>query len=222
MQLTTKYFRSRWNLCRAILTIAFCCLSVPTLTADCQSVQRRQIQSTDAAASTSSLIGHVAAQPGAPIAGASVLLRNLANDSAIKATSNPEGLFRFAEIPPGDYRLEIAAPGYRTFVLEHLPLLAGDLAKAQAVLYPGSSTDLIIGETTNVTSRAGTALAGKTVSDLPENQRNFVNVVQVSAGANEGSTNAAANGSRPGAQHESSAVSIGGEPETSNYTQIDG
>jgi hypothetical protein len=73
-----------------------------------------------------------------------------------------------------------------------------------------------------VVSRAGTALAGKSVRDLPENQRNFVNVVQVSDGANEGSTNNAASSSRPGAQHQSSAVSLGGQPESTNNSMIDG
>jgi len=219
---STKDLRLKLNLCSAALAFAFCTLPAPTRVASCQEAQSQPGQTPGVAASVSSLVGHVVGRSTVPIAGASVRLRNLVNGREIKETSNAEGSFRFADVIPGDYRLEVAAPGYRTFIVEHLPLLGGDLARANAVLDAGSSSDLVIGETTSVTSRAGTALAGKTVSDLPENQRNFVNVVQVSAGANEGSTNAAATGSRPGAQHESSAVSIGGEPETSNYSQIDG
>jgi len=125
-------------------------------------------------------------------------------------------------VPVGEYRLEVGALGYKTFVVAQLPLVAGDVANANAVLDPGKAGEIVMGATSSVSSRVGTALAGKSVSDLPENQRNFVNLVQVSSGANEGSTNASASGSRPGAQHDSSAVSIGGESEASNFSQIDG
>ena len=90
-----------------------------------------------------------------------------------------------AGVPVGEYRLEVAAPGYRTFVVAQLPLVAGDVANARAILDPGNAADVVMGATNSVTSRVGTALVGKSVSDLPENQRNFVNLVQVSAGANE-------------------------------------
>jgi len=169
-----------------------------------------------------SLVGRVNAQSGEPIAGATVSLQNFVTRRQAVTISATGGAFQFDAMPAGEYRLEVAAAGYKTFVVTQLPLVAGDVAKATAVLVPGSAAELVAGSASSVTSRVGTALAGKSVSDLPENQRNFVNLVQVSAGANEGSTNASASGSRPGAQHESSAVSIGGETEMNNFSQIDG
>jgi hypothetical protein len=168
------------------------------------------------------LTGKVNSASGKLIAGATVSLENLGTHRKRSAFSSAEGSFDFAGLVPGEYKLEVVAVGYKTFAVHQLPLVAGDSANANAILEAGSAAEIVIGSVESVTSRLGTALAGKTVSDLPENQRNFVNLVQVSAGANEGTTNSSSSGSRPGAQHESSAVSIGGQPETTNNSQIDG
>ena len=210
----------RSNGIAAAMTVAVCSVSLlasPLQNAGSNSTSQRQKNER-----TSVLIGRVTAISASAIAGASISLRSIADGQESTTATNAEGAFRFKEVQPGEYRLEVTAPGYKTFVVEHLPLVAGDVASANAVLERGRQSDVVAGASESVISRAGTALAGKSVSDLPENQRNFVNAVQVSAGANEGSTNTAANGSRPGAQHESSAVSIGGEPETSNFSMIEG
>ncbi len=168
------------------------------------------------------LEGHVVDISGKPVANAIVSLENLETQQEQTAQSSLEGDFRFTQFPAGEYRLKVTAPGYKTFVVAQLPIVAGDAARANAILEFGNSTEETIGSLASVISRIGRALAGKSVSDLPENQRNFVNLVQVSAGANEGSTNGSASGSRPGAQHQSSAVSVGGQPEMTNNSMIDG
>ncbi|HEY2471396.1 MAG TPA: carboxypeptidase regulatory-like domain-containing protein [Terracidiphilus sp.] len=168
------------------------------------------------------LAGHVRATSGGPVEGAIIAAEDLATHRREIATTTADGEFRFSQLPAGEYRLEVTAPGFKTFVVAQLPLVAGDAATANAVLSPGDAATVATGSTRSVTSRLGTALAGKSVSDLPENQRNFVNLVQVAAGANEGSDNSSASGSRPGTQHDSSAVSIVGQPETMNNYEIDG
>jgi Carboxypeptidase regulatory-like domain/TonB dependent receptor-like, beta-barrel len=168
------------------------------------------------------LTGRVSTTSGGPVAGATASIENLVTHQKQAAQSNAEGVFHLPHLPPGEYRLEVTAPGYKTFLVPQLPLVAADAAHANAVLERGDAADFVTGTVASVTSRMGTALAGKSVSDLPENQRNFVNLVQVSAGANEGSTNGAASGGRPGDQHQSSAVSVGGQPEKTNNSLIDG
>lgn len=168
------------------------------------------------------LTGQVLNRSGQPVANATVQLKNLKTGKVAALLHMSEGSFRAANLFPGEYELEIRASGYKTFIVPKLPLVAGDQAKATAIMEPGNESDVVTGSTTSVVSRVGTALVGKSVSDLPENQRNFVNLVQVSGGANEGSINNSASGSRPGAQHQSSAVSVGGQPETTNNSMIDG
>ena len=59
----------------------------------------------------SALIGHVNARSGEAISGATVSLKDIGNRRHEKAISTVEGAFRFAGLPAGEYRLEIAARG---------------------------------------------------------------------------------------------------------------
>ena len=172
-------------------------------------------------ADSSALSGRVVDKSGKALSGAEVLLESLVTSTQYKGMTDASGGFQFI-VPPGDYRLLLSAPGYKTFRVSKLPLVSGDRATANPVLEPGDANEIQTGLSTSVTSRTGLALAGKGISDLPENQRNFVNLVQLSTGANEGSENNANTGSRPGAQHQSSAISLGGQPETTNNSTIDG
>lgn len=168
------------------------------------------------------LAGRVHGPTGVPVAGAIVAMENVITHQQQKTESLADGSFDLRRLVVGEYRLTATAAGYKTFVIQQLPLVAGDKATANIAMQPGNPSETLLGSARSIVSRAGTALAGKSVSDLPENQRNFVNIVQVSSGATEGSTNTAASGSRPGAQHQSSAVSVGGQSEMTNNSLIDG
>jgi TonB family protein len=56
--------------------------------------------------------GTVRDPSGAVIPAASITLVNLAEKSKIAVHTGPDGTFKFAAIPPGSYRLEIASPGF--------------------------------------------------------------------------------------------------------------
>jgi len=172
------------------------------------------------------LKGQVADQSAHGVAGAKVVVENLATHEQMEATSASDGSFSIAKIPSGKYKLTVTMNGFKTFVVSTMPMLAGDVAKADIKLEAGSSSEIQRGESNSVTSSQGTSLGGKEASEIPENQRNFVNIAQLAAGANEaqtntGSANAGAT-SRPGQQHDSSSVSVGGQPEWFNNAMIDG
>ncbi len=204
------------------------CLVLLTATASFSTITAQQAhRSTKAAGGSKSsavaeLDGCVLTETAAPISGTIISIENLETHQHQTTKSTAEGLFRFSLVPAGEYKLTATATGYKAFVVPQLPLVAGDDATANLLMEQGDSALIVIGSVTSVVSRVGTALVGKSVSDLPENQRNFVNLVQVSSGATEGSTNGAASSSRPGAQHQSSAVSVGGQSEMTNNSMIDG
>src|ERR1035441_4283197 len=153
-----------------------------------------QLQAVEAAG----LSGQVKNKSGSPLANARVVLENLATHDLKSTLSGADGSFSMTGMLPGEYRLHVSAGGYKTFTVLRLPLVAGDQAKAGATMEPGSMSEEVMGSEASVVSRIGTALAGKRVTDLPENQRNFVNLVQVAAGANEGSMNTSGTAIRPG------------------------
>jgi len=167
------------------------------------------------------LTGHVTGAGGAPIADAEVAVEDLVSHQKFSAKTDSGGGFTITNLPAGEISLTVSKAGFKRFLVNKMPLVGGDQAKANVQMQPGSPNEVVIGKPTSVVSRAGTALAGKDLNDIPQNQRNFVNLVQLANGANEGNSNEAASSARPGAQHVSSSVSLGGQQEATNNAQID-
>src|SRR4051795_13330432 len=59
---------------------------------------------------------------GAAIVGAKVTLTDVQRNLDYKAESNSSGVYRVLELTPGIYRVTAEAAGFRTYVLESLPL----------------------------------------------------------------------------------------------------
>jgi hypothetical protein len=72
------------------------------------------------------------------------------------------------------------------------------------------------------TSTLGTLFTPQSVQDLPLNGRNFMQLAQLSAGANAGAANALASGNRPDDRRATSAVTVNGQMSYSNNFVIDG
>jgi len=203
-------------------TLALClAISLPGFAVSAQAQESGHVK-----VQTAALKGHVSDAAGKPLAGAQIVIISKATQKQYKATAAADGSFTIAQIPDGAYSLTATKDGFKTFQIDTMPMMAGDVAKAEIKIEAGSSSEIQRGATASVTSSQGTSLAGKDAADIPENQRNFVNIAQLAAGANEaqtntGSANAGAT-SRPGAQHDSSSVSVGGQPEWFNNAMIDG
>ena len=165
--------------------------------------------------------GHVTGAGGAPIADAEVTVENLVSHQKLSAKTDSGGGFAITNLPAGEFSLTVSKAGFKRFLVNKMPLVVGDQAQATVQMQPGSPNEVVIGPPASVVSRAGTSLAGKDLNDIPENQRNFVNLAQLANGANEGNTNEAASNARPGAQHVSSSVSLGGQQEATNNAEID-
>jgi Carboxypeptidase regulatory-like domain len=74
----------------------------------------------------SALQGAVRDSSGKPVIGATIVLRTLATDQKFEKISDAQGVFRFLELPPGDYELKILATGFQEFTTAALPLKPGD------------------------------------------------------------------------------------------------
>ena len=72
------------------------------------------------------------------------------------------------------------------------------------------------------TSTLSALVTEKAVQDLPVNGRNFVRLVQLAPGANEGLPNSLASGTRPDDRRQTSAISINGALDNQNNQLIDG
>jgi hypothetical protein len=72
-----------------------------------------------------SISGTVADSQGAVVPGATVKATNNATGANLTTTSDSSGSFHFNLIPVGDYKIEIAAPGFRTAVQNNIVVAAG-------------------------------------------------------------------------------------------------
>ncbi len=108
-----------------------------------------------------------------------------------------------------------------------MTLSAGDRVRFDTKLQVG-----LVAETITVTaaspllqtdtSTLSALVTEKAVQDLPVNGRNFVRLVQLAPGANEGLPNSLASGTRPDDRRQTSAISINGALDNQNNQLIDG
>ncbi|HKO10466.1 MAG TPA: carboxypeptidase regulatory-like domain-containing protein [Acidobacteriaceae bacterium] len=118
----------------------------------------------------SELKGTVLDQSGAVIPGAHITLQRSADRStAALATSDSQGQFTVAAVPPGQYAIQISAPGFKTET-RPLDLHARDLALLSPVLQVGSSSQTVAvtaAAPTLDTSSAEVAASSTAVFSLP-------------------------------------------------------
>jgi hypothetical protein len=110
-----------------------------------------------------SIAGEVTDTTGALVSGANVLIMNDANKSQWSNTSNSEGLFRFAAVPPATYTMRISKPGFQTFTVTGIVVHPGDSLTIPAIQLKVGRTDVSI---TVTASGAGVTLDSPEHSSL--------------------------------------------------------
>ena len=71
-------------------------------------------------ASTGALTGTVTDPTGAVVPNATIALRNNGTGQELTAVTDPEGLYRFSLLPPGQYELTVQKAGFEPLVLRQV------------------------------------------------------------------------------------------------------
>ena len=177
---------------------------------------------------TADIVGTVTDGTGATIAGAQVTLTNIETQAKRTATSSGSGDFSFTLLPVGHYSILTKAPGFSTASTQDLAVEAGDRARADAHLQVGAESQTIEVQAQTPLLQADNATVSSTVTaravqDLPLNGRNFVQLVQLVPGANEGPGNGLSSGGRPDDRRTNAAgISVNGQDDTLNNWVVDG
>jgi Carboxypeptidase regulatory-like domain/TonB dependent receptor len=158
---------------------------------------------------------------------ATVTLTNLGTKEVRTAQTTDAGDYTFTQLGPGSYSIQVSQSGFKSFVIPNIALSASDRARENAKLEVGTE-----GQTVEVTGQAPalqtdssvltTVVTQKATQDLPLNGRNYVNLAQLGAGANEGPPNGLSSGGRPDDRRLTSGISINGQSDTINDWMIDG
>ncbi len=146
-------------------------------------------------AGTGALTGTLTDPSGAVVPNATVTATGVDTGQVRSVTSDSDGTYKLNLLPPGNYRVRIQASGFTPVEISSVTVTVTETgvldrslqvgAQAQTVTVEGSVETI---ETTN--STLGTVVAGRSVTELPLNTRNYTNLLTMTAGANSPVTNA--------------------------------
>ncbi len=156
----------------------FLLLAAACLTAEAQTV-------------TGTILGIVTDPSGAVVPGASVTATNRATGFSRSAKTDRDGNYLITFLPLGAYNVQASSGGFERTVRENIAVQADERARVDFALKVGAATQTVeVSEGTPLvqTSDAtvGEVVDSKHISDLPLNKRNFVDLVQLTAGVTPG------------------------------------
>ena len=176
---------------------------------------------------TADILGTVTDATGAVIPNATVTVTNNGTQEKRTTTSSSSGDYTFSLLPVGAYTVTVNSAGFKTSSVANLAVEAGDRARADVKLTAGAVGETVSVEATTPLLQADNATVSSTVTaqavqDLPLNGRNFVQLVQIVPGANEGPGNGLTSGGRPDDRRQTSGFSVNGQDNVLNDYTIDG
>src|SRR3984885_6439790 len=173
------------------------------------------------------LTGRVSDPSGANVSGSLLTLTNI-NTNAVRTTdSTDSGDYSFPSIPPGFYKLKAEHPGFKAAVSDNIEVQVQQTVRLDITLQVGQVTesievsaaaDLLQAENSSV----GTVIESKSVTELPLNGREYLNLVSLSANVNTLSSASGQAGWRGGGDRASQSISAGGQRIMFDYFTLDG
>ena len=170
---------------------------------------------------TGQLNGTVVDANGAAILGANVKLISKTTSQVREVSTRDSGDFAFTLLPPGNYRLEVTANGFRTTLVEDVRINITQTTTLAVPLEPATVSSVV---TVNAepplaqqeSSQIGRVIEGQTIRQLPLPTRNFQQLLTLSPGASASVSNNTELG------RGDSIISVNGQRTTSNNVRING
>jgi len=140
------------------------------------------------AQTSASMVGSVKDPSGAVISGAQITVTNTERGISRTTTSNADGEWAVAALPPGKYDLNVTAPGFKGYSAKGVVLDVAQKARIDVSMQVGATTTEVTVEGTAVaqvetqSSELGGVVSGKEISQLQLNGRNFTQLVTLVPG----------------------------------------
>ncbi len=138
-------------------------------------------------ATTGVIEGTVSDPSGAPIAGATVIVKNTATNLERTLATDADGRFRALLLPLGPYKVTVSLTGFATLVREGIVLTVGQSANLALSLKVSSVQEEIVVQADSPvieTTRAesSTRINSASIQGLPNNGRNFLDFTKLTPG----------------------------------------
>ncbi len=179
---------------------------------------------------TADVLGTVTDANGAAIVNAKVSATNLGTNDVRSTTTDDRGDYIFNLLPIGHYSLKVEAPNFKNYQIKSLQVSVGDRFRLDARLEVGAVSESVVVTSQEAALQTDTATVGSTVDetsvqDLPLNGRNFMSMVDLTAGV-QGTTATAQYsylaGGRSDDRRTGDTISANGKSEQLNNNEVDG
>lgn len=174
----------------------------------------------NAQVTTGTISGTVNDPNGAVVQGATVTVTNLDTNSARTTDTDSDGHFAFTLVPPGRYRVEVAAPNFQNYQTEAIVNITQTTALEIRLSVGGATATVTVAAEAPIvqseTSQNGRVIEGTTIRQLPLSTRNFQQLLVLQAGAQASVPNSTDLG------RGDTAFSVNGQRTTSNSVRING
>ena len=141
------------------------------------------------AQSTSNIRGTVTDEQGRVVVGATVTLTNLADDTVRTQKTNSSGDYSFELLKPGDYNVEVTAPGFKKSTRSGVHALVAKTVDADVRLMVGTQTEEVTvrseGETVQVNTQdasLGNNFVAAQIANLPLEAKDVSALLTLQAG----------------------------------------
>lgn len=138
--------------------------------------------------STGSISGTITDPTNAVVTGANVTIKNNATNQEFSTTSADNGTFNVPALISGNYTVTVAAPGFKTTVLQHVKVDVGTPSSVNVALEIGTPTETVqvvdvAGELLQTqTANVGTTITGRQIVDQPQASRDALDLVTLLPG----------------------------------------
>ncbi|MBX5477741.1 MAG: TonB-dependent receptor [Pyrinomonas methylaliphatogenes] len=170
---------------------------------------------------TGNVSGTVTDANGAAVAGATVTLTSTALAFTRQTSTDASGAFAFQLLPPGDYRIEVAARGFKTVVITPVVVRVTETTALDVRLEPALNPETVTVSAApplvqRESSQIGRVIDERPIRQLPLPTRNFQQLLALSPGAYAG----VANNTELG--RGDAIIVVNGQRTTSNNVRING
>src|SRR5438105_1286397 len=173
------------------------------------------------------IMGRVLDPSEAAVVGADVQATNVDNGTTYKGATNGTGLFSIPGVSPGNYRISVTKPGFRSIVKPDVVLHLQEVVALNFDLPVGSTSEVVtvtggapMVNTTEAT--VGTTVDQSYIANMPLNGRSFQDLILLTPGVTTQSSQAVANSNLATGRGISGEFSVNGQRGEANYYTVDG
>lgn len=141
---------------------------------------------------TSTIRGTITDSSGAALPGATVTITNLQTNLSRTLTTGSAGGYSFESIPPGEYKVEIEAKGFRKSVVNRVQAQVGSIAEVAQSLKVGTVSETVVVETSAAEVQVNTQdatlgnnIENRQILELPLNNRNVIDLLTLQPGVTQ-------------------------------------